>query len=263
MKTQALLISAFVPWAWVEAFLHHPIRTYYAYPLQMRTESAVADGVRSASPPSISTTTSSDVNSPLIHLARDFVYNKSGFFSSYDPAVYSDEFIFRGPYIGPLNKIDYFSTMDTFKIHKALPDINPNAWGFSIDPKDPNRVWYWTRNTGTFNGEPISLGNGITFPANGAVLEGCPETHSIIFDDNQKVKLLTVGYVADRFEGNTKGAGAAVGIFNVIGLPFPKPGPLLRFAQWFGTEVLNGGAYSYSRDVPIWWKSPEKASEGY
>ena len=69
-------------------------------------------------------------------------------FSSYDASAYSDDFIFRGPYIGPLNKNDYFSTMDTFKVYRALPDINPNAWGFTIDPKYPSRVWYLTRNTG-------------------------------------------------------------------------------------------------------------------
>lgn len=267
MKTKALLVSAFVVFPLVGAFLHHPApmpmrSSSNSQPLQLGTETADADGSQNASP-SISSSTSSDVNNPLIHLARDFVYNKSGFFSSYDASAYSDDFIFRGPYIGPLNKDDYFSTMDTFKLYKALPDINPNAWGFSLDPKDPSRVWYWTRNSGTFNGEPISLGNGIRFPPNGAVLDGCPETHSIIFDDNQKVKLLTVGYVADRFAGNTKGDGAAVGIFNVIGLPFPKPGPLLRFAQWFGTDVFNGGAYSYSKDLPSWWTSTEIGSEGY
>ena len=186
-------------------------------PLRLGTETtAIADGLQNASP-SISSSTSSDVNNPLIQLARDFVYNKSRFFSSYDPSAYSDDFIFRGPYIGPLNKNDYFSTMDTFKVYKALPDINPNAWGFSIDPKYPSRVWYWTRNTGTFNGEHIGVGNGLSIPPNGAVLDGCPETHSIIFDDDQKVKLLTVGYVADRFEGNTK----------------------------------------YSKDLPVWWASTE------
>jgi len=167
-------------------------------------------------------------------------------------------------HLGPLNKADYFGVMNTFSIHKAIPDINPNAFGWSIDPKDPNRVWFMVRNTGTFNGEPLGLGNGIDFPSNGSQLKGCPETFSLTFDGDQKAKYLSVGYVADRFEGNTNGAGAAVGIFNCIGLPFPKPGPLLKFAQWFGTEVVNGGAVSYSTEnVPTWWTNEDKASEGY
>lgn len=206
----------------------------------------------------------SDPNNRLIQLANEIMYTKSGFYSDYDESVFSDEFVFRGPYIGPLNKADYLSTMDTFGIYKAIPDINPNAFGFSIDPKNPRRVWFMVRNTGTFDGEPLSVGNGISFPPNGAVLEGCPETFSVIFDEEDKLKYLSVGYVADRFEGNTNGKGAAVGIFNVVGLPFPDPGPLLRFAQWIGTEVFNGGACSYStKDIPEWWTDEQIASEGY
>lgn len=206
-----------------------------------------------------------DANHPLIQLANTIMYTQSGFYSPYDESVYSDEFVFRGPYIGPLNKKDYLETMDTFGIYRAIPDINPNAFGFTIDPNDPNRVWFMVRNTGTFSGEPgLGLGGGQFVPPNGASLEGCPETFSMTFDDQQKVKHLTVGYVADRFQGNTNGKGAAVGIFNAIGLPFPSPGPVLKFFQWFGTEVVNNGASSYSTEnVPSWWTSEEKASEGY
>ena len=206
-----------------------------------------------------------DANHPLIKLTNEIIYSKSGFYSSYDESYFSEDFVFRGPYIGPLNKADYLETMDTFGIYKAIPDISPNAFGFSIDPLDQNRVWFMVRNTGTFNGEPgLGFGKENYFPPNGAILEGCPETFSMTFDSNQKIKHLTVGYVADRFQGNTKGDGAAVGIFNAIGLPFPKPGPILKLAQWFGTEVYNTGAHSYStKNIPAWWKSEEKASEGY
>jgi len=205
-------------------------------------------------------TTHSEV---LIEKAKDMLYTKSGFYSNYDETAYSNEFVFRGPFIGPLNKKDYLNTMDAFGIWKAIPDINPNAWGFSIDPKDPNRVWFMVRNTGTFNGQPIAPGS-INYKPNGATLDGCPETFSMLFDEEQKLKYLTVGYVADRFEGNTDGQGAAVGIFNAVGLPFPKVGPLQRFAQWFGTEVLALGPVSYSVDgVPDWWKDETVGSGGY
>jgi len=203
---------------------------------------------------------------PLIQKANQFIYRQSGFYSPHDASVLSEEFVFRGPYIGPLNKRDYVTTMDTFGIYKALPDINPNAFGFSLDPVDANRVWFMVRNTGTFTGEPgLGLGGGNYFPPNGATLQGCPETFSLTFDDSGKIKYLTVGYVADRFEGNTQGKGAAVGIFNAIGLPFPGPGPLLQLAQWFGTEVVNMGASSYSTtNIPEWWtqKSPQKHRKG-
>jgi len=88
-----------------------------------------------------------------------------------------------------------------------VEDINPNAWGFSIDPKDPNRVWFLVRNSGTISGKPF-LPDTLNFkPEKGGEVNGCPETFSIIFDDDEKVKYLSVGYVADRFEGNTYGKG--------------------------------------------------------
>ena len=116
---------------------------------------------------------------------------------------------------------------------------------------------------------PISLVNEVLVGLEWRGLigqQGCPETFSIAFDDSGKIKCLTVGYVADHFEGNAQGKGVAVGIFNAIGLPFLGPRPLLQLAQWFGTEVVNMGASSYSTtNMPEWWtqKSPQKASEGY
>lgn len=193
------------------------------------------------------------------------LYTQSGFYSPIDESAFSKDFVFRGPYIGPLNKADYIQTMNAFKIYEALPDINPNAFGFSLDPKDPNRVWFIVRNTGTFTGE-LGLGNGRSVPPNGASLSGCPETFSMTFDSDRKLKYLTVGYVADRFEGNTEGKGAAVGIFKAIGFPFPEPGPVLRFAQYVGTEVLAGesGPLSYSsKDVPEWWTDGDKGVQGF
>ena len=205
---------------------------------------------------------SSPTSRALIEKAKDIANNKSGFYSDYDADVFSEDFVFRGPYIGPLNKKDYLDTMDAFGIYKSFPDISPNTWGYSIDPNDPNRVWFMVRNTGSFSGEPL-LQDTLNLKANGATLEGCPETFSITFDEEQKMKYLSVGYVADRFEGNTDGDGAAVGIFRVIGFPFPKPGPLLKFAQFLSAEIIKTPPLSYSTDVPEWWTDEQKASEGY
>lgn len=202
----------------------------------------------------------------LMKKAKDIVDNKSGFYSSYEADVFSEDFVFRGPFVGPLNKKDYLATMDAFGIYKAFPDINPNSWGYSIDPNDPNRVWFMVRQTGTFEGGDNLAPGTLNIKPNGAKLEGCPETYSLIFDEEQKVKHLTVGYVADRFDGNTGGLGAAFGIFELIGLSLPKPGPVLQFAQWFGSEVVRTPPLSYSTDVPEWYiqeKGKDKAGQGY
>lgn len=219
----------------------------------------------SSSTTSQSTSTSSPNARALINKTKDIIYNQSGFYSNYDSDVFSEDFVFRGPYIGPLNKQDYLDTMDAFRIYEAIPDINPNAWGYSIDPNNPNRVWFMVRNTGTFNGKAL-LPNSLNVQPNGEEIKGCPETFSILYDEEQKLKYLSVGYVADRFEGNTQGKGAAVGIFNAIGLSFPPPGPLLRLAQFLGTEVFtNLGPKSFSKkeSIPDWWTDDTIGCDGY
>jgi len=216
-----------------------------------------------------STSSSDNVVSPkskaLIEKTKDLIYNKSGFYTPYDSDEFSEDFVFRGPFIGPLNKKDYLQTMDSFSVYESIPDISPNAWGFSVDPKDDNRVWFMVRNTGTFTGSAF-LPDSLNYKANGASLDGCPETFSVTFDENQKLKYLSVGYVADRFEGNTNGQGAAVGIFNAIGLPFPKVGPFQRFTQWLLTEIIStkNRPLSYSvKDIPEWWTDKNIGSQGY
>mmetsp|Transcript_21935 Transcript_21935/g.45085 ORF Transcript_21935/g.45085 Transcript_21935/m.45085 type:complete len:286 (-) Transcript_21935:45-902(-) len=201
----------------------------------------------------------------LIEKTKDIVDNKSGFYSPADPDVFAEDFVFRGPFVGPLNKKDYVGTMEAFSIYESFPDISANSWGYSIDPKDPNRVWFMCRNTGTFNGKPM-LPDLVNVKPNDAKLEGPPETFSVVYDDDQKLKYLSVGYVADRFDGNTQGLGAAFGIFKIIGLYVPGPSPALRFLQWFNSETMDSYPRSYSTDVPEWFlkeKGADKAVQGY
>lgn len=199
----------------------------------------------------------------LIEKTKDIVYNKSGFYSNYDADVFSEDFVFRGPVIGPLNKKDYLEVMDFFNIYKCIPDINPNAFGFTVDPKDSNRVWFMVRNTGTFTGQAF-LPDFVNYKPNGKEIVGPVETFSIIYDDEQRMKYLSVGYVADRTEGNTRGKGAAVGILNAIGFPFPSSIPLQRFVQWFGADVIGTvRTYSKKEDIPEWWKDETINADGY
>lgn len=31
------------------------------------------------------------------------------------------------------------------QIYKSFPDIQSNSWGYSVDPQEPNRVWFFVR----------------------------------------------------------------------------------------------------------------------
>eukprot|EP00965_Chrysotila_dentata_P188144 6172563-Pleurochrysis_carterae.AAC.1 len=141
----------------------------------------------------------------LLALANEFVHTASGFYSPPKPELIADDFVFRGPEVGPLTKEDYLIAMDTFKMYRAFPDIKPNPWGFTADPENPRRIWFFVRNSGTQTG-PLGLGYGLEFPPSNKAVQGAPEAFSLTFDDEDRVRHLTVGYVTDRFQGNTGGA---------------------------------------------------------
>lgn len=74
-----------------------------------RAGSIVASATAAATTAPVPATTSS----PLIELAETFITSQSGFYSPHNSDMFSDEFVFRGPVVGPLNKADYLSTMNT------------------------------------------------------------------------------------------------------------------------------------------------------
>jgi hypothetical protein len=197
----------------------------------------------------------------LLAKAEEFTKTGNGFYCPPDASLLSEEFVFRGPVVGPLNKKDYLHTLgECFQIYKAFPDISANAWGFSIDPENPNKVWFMVRMTGTMENDWQLAANLPAIPANGKLVKGPPETHSILYDDEMKVKCLTVGYVADRNEGNTNGSCAAFGLMEGIGYKLP-PLQIYRIASEL-TNGFMGGPIAFSTDLPKWWPHEGRLNDG-
>ena len=95
---------------------------------------------------------------------------------------------------------------------------------------------------------------------------GVPEAFSVTFDETERVKLLTVGYVADRFQGNTGGVGAAFGLLRVAGIPLPG-GFLYRAVVALSNRLPGATAKTCSKreEVPAWWleQSEARGPDGY
>ena len=93
----------------------------------------------------------------------------------------------------------------------SFPDLETNAFGFTADdPIEPNRVWYFVRPRGTFSGKPFKHPVVGDIEATGAKVIAPPEARSMVFDDEGKIKHVSVGYVVDRFTGDTTGGKGAV-----------------------------------------------------
>ena len=69
-----------------------------------------------------------------------------------------------------------------------------------------------------------------------------------------RVKLLTVGYVADRFQGNTGGEGAAFGLLRVAGITMPD-GLAYKAVAAIGNRLPGFPAKTCSKreELPQWW----------
>ena len=201
-----------------------------------------------------------------IALAKKFLLDGNGFYSPCQPDLFAEDFVFRAPVVGPLCKTDYIETMSLFALWDALPDMKANAYGWCVDPSSPNTVRVFVKNTGTHTG-PLDVGS-VTLPPSGKAFEGTTESIAITVDEDvEKVRCLTAGYVVDRFAGNGGGLGAVAGILVAIGLPVPKPyGAVFQFSQWlgntFGTK-FGPRTISNEEDIPAWWTSPLRGSEGF
>ena len=67
-------------------------------------------------------------------------------------ACLAPDFEFCAAVVGPLGREEYLGALGSFKLEEAFPDINPNYYGFFVDPFDPHRVWFTSRSTGTHTG---------------------------------------------------------------------------------------------------------------
>lgn len=198
----------------------------------------------------------------LLRLAEDYFANPS-------PDWWADDFVFRGPVIGPLVKKDLIETLkgvgDPKNIETAFPDLDMNTFGLTADdPIEPNRVWYFCRPRGTFTGSFQHPVVGAIEPT-GAKYVGPPEARSIVFNDDGKIILQTVGYVTDRFTGDTTGGrGAVFGMYAVMGQEIDATvgswvTVLLQRLSSFLPDIPK--SYSNPEDWPEWWKDPRKGAE--
>jgi hypothetical protein len=151
----------------------------------------------------------------LMQRAKEILSPAIGLGTKDGGACLADNFEFCAAVVGPINKEEYLNALGSFRLEDSF-DITPNFFGMSVDPFQPNRVWFFNRvkgiHTGKFMGaEPTR--REIVYP---------PQIQHMDFDSNGK--LIEYGfYTADRRQGNTGGLGGAFGFMYGVGKPLPIP----------------------------------------
>mmetsp|Transcript_30396 Transcript_30396/g.52217 ORF Transcript_30396/g.52217 Transcript_30396/m.52217 type:complete len:269 (-) Transcript_30396:36-842(-) len=166
-----------------------------------------------------------------------------------DESIFADDFRFCAPFVGGrtprpgmndpmpgLDKTMYLSSLRSFDLLAAFPDMNNRYHAFRVDPFEPNRVWFQTRATATHSGSLMGQ------PPTDRVLELPPQMFSMTFNEQGQVTVFNVGNVIDRTVGNTGGLGGAFGFFYGVGqpLPFPECQPFEPSPQFKLLGVLQG-----------------------
>lgn len=130
-----------------------------------------------------------------------------------DGACLADDFTFCAAVVGPIPKEDYISALSSFKLEDSF-DIEPNYFGWNVDPMQTNRVWFTGRSTskhkGTFAGVEAT-GKELILP---------PQQMHLDFDKDGLIKEFGF-YTVDRRQGNTGGLGGAFAYFYGVGKPLP------------------------------------------
>ena len=154
--------------------------------------------------------------SDLITRAKQVLSPEIGIGTKDDGACLADDFEFVAAVVGPIGKQEYLAALGNFKLEDSF-DIAQNTFGFTVDPLQPNRVWWYGRQVSTqiapFMGAEPSTTNSreLTLP---------PQSFHMDFNAEGQVQEFGF-YTVDRRQGNTGGLGGAFGYFYGVGKPLP------------------------------------------
>ena len=133
-----------------------------------------------------------------------------------DGECLAENFEFCAAVVGPIGRDEYIQALASFRLEDCF-ELTPNFYGFSVDPLQPNRVWFFNRVQATHS-KAAFLGAKPT----GKEIICPPQVHHM--DLNEEGKVVEYGfYTADRRQGNTGGLGGAFAFMYGVGKPLPIP----------------------------------------
>lgn len=180
-----------------------------------------------------------------------------------DENFYADDYVLRGPVIGPINRADLAKSQKGLGIVDAFPDLKIETFGYTVDPQNPYRCFYFQRWTGTNSNDLDNYGT--IMPATGIEMETPVSVFSVVYNPEGKIVYEQVGAVVDRFEGNTEGKAAVFGMLHTAGLKLnANPGDkIFSLIQRLGHAAGNlGRSWSRDEDIPKWWISKSRGADG-
>jgi hypothetical protein len=179
-----------------------------------------------------------------------------------DETVYDERYVLRGPVIGPINRADLAGSQKGLGLRAAFPNVVIDTFGYTVDPENPYRVFYFQRWRAKHEYDLDAYGD--IFPATGTEAEMPVSVFSVVWTPEGKIIYEQVGAVVDRLEGNTEGKAAVFGLLHTAGLKLnANPGDILfQIIQRIGHAVGGRGrSWSREEDIPSWWTSTSRGAD--
>ncbi len=194
-------------------------------------------------------------------LARTIEYAKLDLYS--DMSYHAEDYVFRGPIVGPITAEDVRNTQESFKINSAYPGYQRRPFSFTIDPDNPYRCYFFERWEGTNTGS-VQVGP-IEIPPTNADVKLLTHIISIHWNPEGKIQYACLSSPLDRFEGTSKGAGAVFGLLVGAGVDTGNASVgdfKLRMQQRLVHAIGGlGRTWSVEADIPGWWKSKARGAD--
>lgn len=134
-----------------------------------------------------------------------------------DGKCLAGDFEFVAAVVGPLPRDEYLEALGNFKLKDSF-DIEQNFFGFTVDPVQTNRVWFFSRQVAKHIA-PF-MGAQPEGTKDDGVLTLPPQLLHMDFNADGLVKEFGF-YTVDRRQGNTGGLGGAFAFFYGVGKPLP------------------------------------------
>jgi hypothetical protein len=123
----------------------------------------------------------------MTSLSKQLVATAYGFFS---PDILTKDFLFSAPFDGPLSKKEFLRNGEALVSY--VKDLDADLFNAHVDPFEPDRLWISAR----FKGKGF---------------DSAPEVMSFHFEPNGLCYRASVGYIADRTQGNGGNLGGLYG----------------------------------------------------
>jgi hypothetical protein len=177
---------------------------------------------------------------------------------------YDEEYVFRGGIVGPITAKDVKETQKGFNILDAYPDLQTRPFGFTIDPDNEYRCFYFERWEGT-NTAGVKIGPGEPKEPTNRAIKLPTHIMSLNWNPEGKVQYACLSAPLDRFEGNVGGVGAVFGLLKGAGVNISGASvgnPVFRAVQRLGHAIGGlGRNWSVEEEIPSWWKSKSRGAD--